>query len=466
MGKSKRNSRVEKNQRKPLNAAKAQVSAPETTVRAQYRSAIGIDVHLNLLVCTYQTQLDDHREIRESRDFLTDRNSLDEFVAWCCEKKPEVILMESTGVLWYSPYEALEDAGFANSQLALINARDAKAATGRKTDRKDASRLSDLARSGNFSRSFVPPKAFRLMRFLARELQKIKADRARCSNRYQKLLNSTGCRASTVFSDVHGKAASNILEAKLRNDPELKEIIKKNCGRLRATAESIESALNFEIEPVIAQQLFDARNRILELEAYDRKTFDRLAKLQQPYEDDIKLLMSIKGIQERAARLIYAELCPALHDYFVDSESFCSWLGICPGDNTSAGKKKSGKCPKGNKWLRKTLVECANGLSLSKNFAGADKFLAIKMKRGRRRSVVALAHFLARVIFSVLTHKKAYTAHKTTAVRDVVVKRYVRLVNQIRGYDELALCGDLLVEKATGAILATVRPPSDVIDPD
>lgn len=123
MGKSKRNSRVENKQRKPLSAAKAQVSAPETTVTAQYRSAIGIDVHLNLLVCTYQTQLDDHREIRESRDFLTDRKSLEEFTTWCCEKKPEVILMESTGVLWYSPYEALEDAGFSNAQLALINAR-------------------------------------------------------------------------------------------------------------------------------------------------------------------------------------------------------------------------------------------------------------------------------------------------------------------------------------------------------
>ena len=175
--------------------------------------------------------------------------------------------------------------------------------------------------------------------------------------------------------------------------------------------------------------------------------------------------MSIEGIQERAARLIYAELGPSLKDHFADSESFCSWLGICPGDNTSAGKKKSGKCPKGNKWLRKTLIECANALSMSKKFAGADKFQAIKMRRGRRRAIVALAHFLARVIFSVLTNKKDYVDHQTTAVRDVVVKRYIRLVNQIKNYDELALCGDLLVEKATGAILAAVRPPSDVVDP-
>ena len=155
MGKCKRNSTAEVKQRKPLRAAKARISAPETTVRAQYRSAIGINVHLNLLVCNFQTQLDDHREIRESREFYADRTSLDEFAQWCSEKKPEIILMESTVVLWYSPYEALERVGFQNSQLALINARDAKAAVGRKTDYKDAAQLSDLARAGHFSRSFV-----------------------------------------------------------------------------------------------------------------------------------------------------------------------------------------------------------------------------------------------------------------------------------------------------------------------
>lgn len=466
MGKSKRKLSAESKRDKPLRSAKAQVSAPETTVRAQYRSAIGIDVHLNVLVCTYQSQMDDHRELRESRDFYTDRESLDEFVAWCRELNPDVVLMESTGVLWYSPYEALEDGGFANSQLALINARDAKAAAGRKTDRKDASRLSDLARSGHFSKSFVPPKDFRLMRLLAREVQKVKADRARCSNRYQKLLNTTGCRASTVFSDVHGKSANIILEAKLRNDTNLDEIITKNCRRLRASPEKIRAALNFKIEPPIAQQLIDARKRLSELDEYDQRTFARLVELQKPYAKDIELLMSIFGVQERAARLIYAELCPNLKEYFADSESFCSWLGICPGDNTSAGKQRSGKCPKGNKWLRRTLVECANGLALSKNYAGIDKFQAIKMKRGRRRAIVALAHFLARVIFSVLTNKKRFTARVTTAVRDVVVERYKRLLNQIKGYNELAMSGSLLVEKATGVILASgITNPCDVIDP-
>ena len=456
MGTCKRNSTAEVKQRKPLRAAKARISAPETTVRAQYRSAIGIDVHLNLLVCNFQTQLDDHREIRESREFYADRTSLDEFAQWCSEKKPEIILMESTGVLWYSPYEALEHVGFQNSQLALINARDAKAAAGRKTDYKDAARLSDLARAGHFSRSFVPPKAFRIQRLLARDIQKNKADLSRCINRYQKMLNSTGCRASTVFSDVRGKAANAILEAKISNAPNLEDIIKKNCRRLRATPEEIHSALNFVIDSAISEQLAAIRKKIAQLEGYDADAFSRLAELQKPYAKDIKFLMSISGIQERSARLIYAELGPNLLEYFPDSEHFCSWLGICSGSNTSAGRQSSGKCPKGNKWLRRTLIECANGLSLSKNFAGMDKFFAHKLVRGRRRAIVELAHFLARVIFSVLTHQKPYEERTTTAVRDVLVKRFNRVARQLSGRTDLVVQGDCLVEKATGAILAKI----------
>ncbi len=136
--------------KKPLRALAAEVSTPEITVQATHTSAIGIDVHLNLLVCTAQVQLDNHQELTESLDFYTNRDDLDKFAAWCKSKNPQIILMESTGSLWYSVYEALEDVGFTDKKLVLINARDAKATCGRKTDRKDALRLARLARSGNF----------------------------------------------------------------------------------------------------------------------------------------------------------------------------------------------------------------------------------------------------------------------------------------------------------------------------
>ena len=448
---------MDKSTAKPLRAAQAQVSAPEITVHALYRSAIGIDVHLNLLVCCHQTQLDDHQELSEIVEFNTDRSSLDKFAAWCRERDPSIILMESTGVLWISPYEALENVGFGSDRLALINARDAKAAVGRKTDRKDASRLAELARSGHFRRSFVPPKDFRIQRFISREYQKIKSELSVAKNRHQKLLNSTGCRASIVFSDVHGKAASAILEAKINNDPQLSKIISANCGRLRATPEMIEDALNFEIEPLVAEQLRRSSEHLKELHQYAENTFNRLRKLQQPYEAQIKLLRTIPGVQEISARLIFAELCGNLKDYFVDSEHFTSWLGICPGDNTSAGKQKSGSCPKGNKWLRRTLVECVRGYSLSGRCPSKEKFQALKLRRGYKRAVVAMAHLLARIVYSVLLNNKAFEPQETNAHRDAVVVRILSALKEAKRFPKSGIGivdGRYLMVESTGAIIA------------
>ena len=442
--------------KKPLRAAAAEISAPEITVKATYTSAIGIDVHLNLLVCTAQVQLDNHQELTESRDFYTNRDDLDKFAAWCKSKNPQIILMESTGSLWYSVYEALEDVGFTDKELVLINARDAKAACGRKTDRKDASRLASLARSGNFRKSFVPIRPFRLQRFISREIQKNTQEMARVSNRIQKMLCATGCRASTVFSNVHGKAASVILDAKLRNAPDLALVIQNNCKRLRCSAEEIYSALNFNIEPQIANQLLAAKQKLLWLQEYDDESFERLRELQQPYDHYVKLLMSIPGIKERAARLLFAELCPNLEEHFLDSEHFCSWLGICPGDNTSAGKQKRGKCPKGNKWFRRCLIQCAQALAVSKRAPYYERFMALKLRRGRKRAIVALAHFLSRVIYSILTSRKAFTSRETSVFRDVVVQRVKQSIRQLKKMSGVSVINDLIVENDSGAILGRI----------
>ncbi len=228
------------------------------------------------------------------------------------------------------------------------------------------------------------------------------------------------------------KAASVILDAKLRNAPDLAIVIQNNCKRLCCSAEEIYSALNFKIEPQIANQLLAAKQKLLWLLEYDDESFERLRELQQPYDHYVKLLMSIPGIKERAARLLFAELCPNLEESFLDSEHFCSWLGICPGDNTSAGKQKSGKCPKGNKWFRRCLIQCAQALAVSKRAPYYERFMALKLRRGRKRIIVALAHFLSRVIYSVLTSRKAFTFRETSVFRDVVVQRVKQSIRQLK----------------------------------
>ena len=192
------------------------VSYPDTVIQAHYQSAIGVDIHLKVLVYCYQYCHDDVIETTHA-SFASSASEIRRFAQWCQQCQPDIIVMESTGVLWRSAYEALEEVGFDQQQLTLVNARDVKAIIGRKTDREDARRLAEIARLGHIKRSMVPSKVFRDMRLLARQYQKITNQMASAINAYHKLLNCVGCRASTVFSDVRGKAAQAILEAKILN---------------------------------------------------------------------------------------------------------------------------------------------------------------------------------------------------------------------------------------------------------
>lgn len=436
------------------------VEHPAKTVRATYASGIGIDVHLDLLVCTYERLEENGDVVTQSHTFGTKQSDLTAFATWCRDLKPEIILMESTGVYWRSPYEALERVGFTSEQLVLVNARDVRAALGRKTDVKDSQRLCEFARFGSFKRSFIPAMAFRDMRLLERAYQKSKADLARAKQRYQKQLAALGCRATSVFSDIRGKAATEILEAKIFQKPDLADIVERAARRyhLRSSPEDILDALNFKGCELVYEQLRDDHSMLWQLEEHANKTLRRLAKLQEPYQNQIELLKGIPGINEVSARLVFAELCPNLKEHFCDSEHFASWMGICPGDNKSAGIQKSGKTPKGNKWIRRVLTECANAVAKKKSGYAVKKFMAFKLKRGWKRAIVAVAHYLCRVIYSVLCNAKSFEERYSEPLREAVVgraKTAFRLLKKECKNLSLSENGDFY-DASTGEVLLTV----------
>lgn len=156
------------------------VTKSTATVEATYASAVGIDIHADLLVCCYQAfNMTSGETISDHASFGTKQSDLSSISAWVRERNPEIVLMESTGILWLSAYEALEHVGFTNEQLALVNAREVKAVKGRKTDRTDAERLTQIARFGCFKKSFVPAKIFREMRAISRLYIKSQNDLSR-----------------------------------------------------------------------------------------------------------------------------------------------------------------------------------------------------------------------------------------------------------------------------------------------
>ena len=401
--------------------------AKESVVAAVYPSAIGVDVHAELLVCAYQCTEGDDQIRTELVEFGTKASDIHAFSQWCLSKDPALIIMESTGVLWRSPYEALEQVGFTADKLA-----------------------------GHIRKSFIPDKVFRHMRTIARRYQKITSDIARQTNVYHKLLNSVGCRACSVFSNVRGKAASAILQALIECPEQLKEVVIAKSRRLKASPQEILDALDFSMPEIIRAQILDEREQIERLQEFAQSTMQRLRELQEPYEQYIELLQTIPGIKEVAARLIFAELCDNLKDFFCDSEHFCSWLGICPGNKISANKNYSGAAAKGNKWLRRTLTECAQAIGLSQ-CVFREQFNAFKMRRGTRRAVVAIAHLLSRVIYSVLTRKKDFVFKQATRIQDVLVdrakqsaKRLLRMTSSGGG------TAFSLVDNQTGEIIPTI----------
>ena len=339
------------------------------TVEAAHLSAVGVDVHHDLLVCCFQKLDPIAGELTsEHRSFGTTIPQLQEFAAWCREREPSVILMESTGVLWFSPYRSLEDVGLDNDTLALVNARDVKAAAGRKTDAQDAERLAEYARLGKFHKSFVPSRPFRDMRMVSRDIIRLGDDISRQKNRYNKNLNSVGCRATSVFSDVHGKAARKILDAYIRGDRDFEEIVRSARKQLRATQQEILEAINFAMSDELRELLRSSYEHLQYLIARRDSQIALLERMQAPYQEYIDRLMTIPGVKELSARLLFCELTNEQQS-FPDAAHFASWLGLCPGNNKSAGKSSSGKTPKGNRWARKILTEVAHGIGLMKRGA-------------------------------------------------------------------------------------------------
>lgn len=423
--------------------------------KALYNSSIGIDVHHSLLVCAYQNCNRESEEITtEVRQFGTTSSELEKFSKWCRERNPERILMESTGVLWFSPYEALESVGFTRHELSLINARDFRAVNGRKTDKQDAERLALFARLGTVRGSFVPPKCFREMRTVSRLLIKMTGERSRARSRYLKTLNFVGCRVSAVFSDSQGKSAKAILEIYCRgNLSALPKAIEDNHGRLRKSPEEILDALNFAVSPAISEALRVQHQHMLDLEERCDDLYKLLCKMQSKYKKYIDKLTSIPGIKERAARLMFSEITNDL-DCFRDEEHFASWAGVCPGNKESAGKRYSGHAAKGNKYLRAILVECGQAIGLMRHGFLRSLFQAFKETRGTRRAVVAIAHRLIRIIFRLFTQDKTYTEKETDALTNVRIRKYMKSAANVKAQNfEIAEHGSL-IDKATGALIA------------
>ena len=397
-----------------------------------YRSVVALDVHqAKLTVCALFE--DEHGavqvQLKEFGGFKRDRRAM---AQWVASFQPEVVVMESTGIYWKSPYAALEEVGL---EPLVVNAHHVKQVPGRKTDIADAQWLAILARSGLLKGGFVPPANFRQLRLVSRQLQKFTGILSGEKNRLHKVLTDGGIRLSVVVSDIHGKSAREMVKGLLSGEsPE--QVLTYASKRLKATDEQLLDALDGELSDTHRFVLSQILEHIEYLEERIRCFQQQLLAGLESQQGILQALQTIPGLDEIGAAMLLVEIGDDMHA-FGSAKKLAAWAGVCPGNNESAGKRKAGKKRKGNPYVRRILCEAANAASRTRS-ALADKFQALLIRRGRKRAIFALAHKLLKIVF-VLIERGDYYRDATVDYEAMSVARNApRWIRMLRKHGYIA----------------------------
>ena len=329
----------------------------------------GLDVHKEKIVACILTGplgKPTRSEIREFSTLIPDMIALRN---WIVSKNCHHVAMESTGIYWMPIYEILEDAFSGDITLLVVNARHMKNVPGKKTDMRDSEWISTLLRAGLLNGSFIPEKKIREFRDLNRYRKSVIRDITSQKNRIEKFLQSSGFRLSSFISDIFGASGRNIILHLIEH------------GQIDKTA--LDSCLKTK-----------TRNRIDEIET-------SLEEDMAPFALQVEQLNSIYGISTTASYAIIAEIGIDMKP-FKTAEHICSWAGLCPGNNESAGKRKSTSVTKGNPYIKSMLCEIAWVIAGKRNTYLSAWYWRIKQKKGAKKAIVALARKLLVIIYTML----------------------------------------------------------------
>jgi transposase len=371
-------------------------------LRALYRRVAGIDVHRMLHVATVLLEQPDGSMQRQTRQFGGFRRDCRALAAWLAELHIELVVMESTGIYWKSVYAHLENAGIT---AWVVNAHRVKHVPGRKTDTADSEWLAVLARFGLVKASFIPPKDLRELRLVSRYRRKLNAMRASELNRLHKILDDGGIKLGGVVSDIDGVSARAMVSALIAQQP-IEHMLGLARGKLRQKHADLRASLDGDLS---ARHLFVLGHIQAHIEALQRalaQIDDYMFEALKPYAWAHALLQTIPGIDEIAAALILIEIGDDM-TRFGRAQSLACWAALSPGNEESAGKRKSGRTNHGNSVIRSILCECANAARMTKSTLAA-KYRSLMVRKSHKRSIIAVAHKMIRLIYLMLSRRQPY----------------------------------------------------------
>jgi transposase len=395
-----------------------------------YPRCAGLDVHKKTVVACVMHTKGNGQKKQETRTFGTTTGELLELLAWLQEWECTHVALESTGVYWKPVYNILED----HVEVLLVNARHVKNVPGRKTDVSDAEWLVDLLRHGLLRGSFVPPREQRHLRDLTRQRSKLVEVRAAVVNRVQKVLEDANIKLASVATDVMGVSGRAMLAELIKGQADPATMAELAKGRLRTKREALTRALTGRTK---TQHRFLLEQHLIHIDFLDEQIdlfsrqiasqIDQMSAMPEyavpvphtgesesaeqqellTYSRAIELLDSIPGIDRWLAEVLVAEMGVDMRR-FASEKHLASWAGVAPGNNESGGKRRSGKTPPGNRYLRKGLVQGARGASRKKNCYLKSKYHRIAARRGKKRAIVAVGHSILVSAFHMLSRNELY----------------------------------------------------------
>ncbi|MGQ7889174.1 IS110 family transposase [Paenibacillus sp. WC2504] len=361
--------------------------------------ACGMDVHKDSITACTMTP-----EGKEIQKFPTKTVFLLQLIDWIKKHGCTHVAMESKGVFWKPIVNLLEAEDI---EFLVVNAQHMKALPGRKTDVQDAEWIAKLLRHGLLKASFIPNRIQRELRELVRYRRSIIEERARQHNRIQKVLEGANIKLGSVVSDIMGVSSKDMLNAIANGEEDPEKIAGLARRSMKKKKDELELALRGYVNPHQRMMLKTILAHIdfltEQIEMLDQEVSQRVISNQE----DIERLDSIPGIATRMAEQILAEIETNIKDQFPSASHLCSWAALVPGHNESAGKRKSSKGKKGNKYLKSALTEAAHSVGASKNYLGA-MYRRTLARKGRKRAAIVVAHAMLRIAFYLLTRKEMY----------------------------------------------------------
>lgn len=356
----------------------------------------GLDVHKDSIVACIMIG-SGKRMHKEVRTFGTMTDDIRDLGEWLKSHEIKDAAMESTGIYWKPIFNILDE----EFNLTLANARNIKNVPGRKTDIKDSEWICKLLKNGLIEKSFIPPESIRFLRDLTRYRRSLVQDFASIKNRLIKVLESANIKLSSVFTDVYGKTAWNIIKL-IANGQDSVDILTADIpSNVKASKKQIRKALtgtlqehHLDLLKLMIQQIEDLERLIAALE-------EKIRENLKSYEVEVNLLKTIPGVNDTAAAVIIAEIGTDMTQ-FPSEKHITSWAGMAPGNNESAGKKKNTKINPGNNYLKAILVQSAWVAVKKKETYYGSAFKRLFIRIGSKKSIIAIGRKMLTAIYFVL----------------------------------------------------------------